>query len=240
MTLSKNTPDYKWMQASTGIAWWYFLPSFWMLKEGNSRKGVHLTRLCLFSVQVTKFSVCILCSAERHVVIHSTVLWYTPLLPIFVIPPLKPKTFITHTLISLVRSQRSRSLSQFFLSYFRKAYSNIYVKKMHRSSAPNVAAFKASLRRHLYLKHHKLFDCIDTEINQKVWPWTWWTACFSSCRAPEVRGKFTVLAREITLLKETSTSRWWWGAGSINRRVSEIWEVKACVNLSYYGISVTL
>lgn len=40
---------------------------------------------------------------------------------------------------------------------------------------------------------------------------------FSLCRAPEVQGKYTVLAREIMLLKETSTSQWWLEAGSINR-----------------------
>lgn len=36
-------------------------------------------------------------------------------------------------------------------------------------------------------------------------------------RAPEVQGRFTVLAREIILLRETSTSPWWWEAGSTSR-----------------------
>lgn len=42
---------------------------------------------------------------------------------------------------------------------------------------------------------------------------------FPLCRAPEVqeRERYTVLAREIRLLKETSTSQLWWGGGFTNR-----------------------
>lgn len=187
------------------------------------------------SVQVAKFSICILCNVEGHVVIHSTGSHFS----------IKAQnTYHTHSY--LIGGQRSKVkatvsyLTGFF--DFKKAYTNNFkmppiLHWLHRSSAPNVAAFKASLQQHPYLKRHKLFDSIDAAIHQCAWPSpAWWTACFSPCRAPEVRGKFTVLAREITLLKETSTSQWWWGAGSINRRVSGIWEVKACLNLS----SVTL